>query len=131
MSTQSLLGYDDLSSLRSAPSYTAEPLENEQRIALNDRSRPLPRGSFVKHSKHGHARLRLLAQEDDITTPVYGFSGLIKGTVELDHEKAETVDSVEVKVSLTPRKYVAMTYACPGRRRFEVKRGCGSRFNRY
>lgn len=106
MSTQSLLGsfrHDDLSSLRSAPSYTAEPLENEQRIALNDRLRPHPRGSFVKHSKHGHARLKLLAQEEGIATPVYGFSGSIRGIVELDPEKAENVDSVEIKVSLTPR----------------------------
>src|SRR5438105_4747826 len=104
MSTKSLLGYDDLSSLHRAPSYTAEPLENEQRIALNDRSRPHPRGSFVKHSKHGHARLKLLAQKDGITTPVYGLSGVIRGIIELDPEKAENVDSVEVKVSSTPHK---------------------------
>lgn len=98
MSTQSLLGYDDIPSLHRAPSYTAEPLENEQRIALNDRLRPRPTGSFVKHSKHGHARLKLLAQEDDIAMPVYGLSGSVQGTVELDTEKAETVDSVEVKL---------------------------------
>ena len=98
MSTQSLLGYDDIPSLHRAPSYTAEPLETEQRIAINDRSRPRPTGSFVKPSKHGHARLKLLAQEDGIAMPVYGLSGLVQGIVELDPEKAENVDSVEVKV---------------------------------
>lgn len=98
MSTQSLLSYANPPSLHRAPSYTAEPLESEQRIALNDRLRPRPAGSFVKHSKHGHARLRLIAQEDGIATPVYGINGLVEGTVELDAEKAEGVDSVEVTV---------------------------------
>ncbi|KAF9452907.1 hypothetical protein P691DRAFT_695890 [Macrolepiota fuliginosa MF-IS2] len=100
MSTQSLLSYTKPppASLHRAPSYTAEPLESEQRIALNDRSRPRSTGSFIKHSKHGHARLRLTAQEDGIAMPVYGVTGLIEGIVELDAEKAEGVDSVEVKI---------------------------------
>ncbi len=129
MSTQSLLGYDDIPSLHRAPSYTAEPLENEQRIALNDRLRPPPTGSFVKHSKHGHARLKLLAQEDGIATPVYGLSGLVQGTVELDPEKAENVDSVEVKVSSISRKNMPMIDTRPAGRKFEVERGSGTRCN--
>jgi len=98
MSAHSLLGYDDIPSLHRAPSYTAEPLESEQRIAINDRSRPRPTGTFVKQSKHGHARLKLLAQEDGVAMPVYGLSGLVQGIVELDDEKAENVDSIEVKI---------------------------------
>lgn len=99
MSAHSLLSYaDPPGSLHRAPSYTEEPLESEQRIALSDRLRSRPAGSFVKHSKHGHARLKLTAQEDGVTIPVYGVGGSVEGTVELDAGKVEGVASVEVKV---------------------------------
>jgi hypothetical protein len=85
-------------SLHRAPSYTEEPLEDEQRIALNDRLRVRPAGTFVKYSKHGHTRLRLTAQENGVAIPVYSTGESVKGTVELDDEKVERVDRVEVKV---------------------------------
>ncbi|KXN81785.1 hypothetical protein AN958_03711, partial [Leucoagaricus sp. SymC.cos] len=73
-------------------------LEHEQTIAANERSRARFVGSFVKHSKHGHARLKLTAQEDGIAMPAYGLGGSVEGVVELDDEKTEGVDSVQVKI---------------------------------
>ncbi|KAF8630957.1 hypothetical protein AX17_005313 [Amanita inopinata Kibby_2008] len=84
-------------SLTRAPTYSAEPQEHEQRIALNDdrlRSRPL--GSFVKETKSGGVRLVLSAQVDNAALPVYGLGGRVEGRLELS--KTEGVTSVEVKV---------------------------------
>lgn len=98
MSTTSLQSYGPPASLNRAPSYTAEPLENEQRIALNDRTRARPSGSFVKQSKNGHVKLRLTSQENGIAMPVYGIVGLVQGSAELDPVMTEGTDSVEVKI---------------------------------
>lgn len=98
LSSPSLSYTDPPSSLHRAPSYTEEPLENEQRIALNNRSRARPAGTFVKYSKHGHTRLKLIAQENGVAVPVYSTGESVEGTVELDAEKVEGVDRVEVKV---------------------------------
>ncbi|EDR13768.1 uncharacterized protein LACBIDRAFT_292561 [Laccaria bicolor S238N-H82] len=95
MSTNSLPSY--LSpSLNRVPSYSAEPHDYERRLALADRLRPRPSGSFVKESKNGDARLRLSAQEDNISLPIYGSRGVVEGTVELS--KTDGIQSVEVKI---------------------------------
>lgn len=95
MSTASLPSYVAPSFDRT-PSYSAEPHEYEQRIALADRLRPRPSGNFVKESKNGGVKLRLSAQEDNLALPVYGSGGRVEGTVELT--KPSSVGSVEVKV---------------------------------
>ena len=98
MSTNSLPSY--LSpSLNRVPSYSAEPHDYEQRIALVGRLRPRPSGSFVKESKNGDARLRLSAQEDNINLPIYESRGVVEGTVELS--KTDGIQSVKVKVRTT------------------------------
>ncbi|KAF5360486.1 hypothetical protein D9756_005008 [Leucocoprinus leucothites] len=96
MSTQNLLSYSTpVSSLRS-PSYTdAASLESERTIS---RLRGRLAGSFTKQSKHGHARLKLTAQQEGVRMPVYGIGGLVEGVVELDDVKAEGVDSIQVKI---------------------------------
>ncbi|EKM79220.1 hypothetical protein AGABI1DRAFT_120653 [Agaricus bisporus var. burnettii JB137-S8] len=58
-----------------------------------------PTGTFVKYSKHGHTRLKLIAQENGVTVPVYSTGESVEGTVELDAEKVEGVDRVEVKIT--------------------------------
>jgi hypothetical protein len=94
MSTTSLPSY--IVPSITTPSYSAEPHEYEQRIALAKRLTSRPSGNFVKSSKKGDARLRLNAQEDNIKVPVYGSQGCVEGTIEL--LKTEHVTSVEAKV---------------------------------
>lgn len=94
MSTVSLPSY--VAPSLTTPSYSAEPHESEQRIALAERSYPRPSGIFVKSSKKGDARLRLNAQEDNIELPVYGSQGCVEGTIELS--KTEHITSVEAKI---------------------------------
>lgn len=96
MSVSSLPSYFAPSFTRT-PLYSAEPHEYERRIALADRLRPRPSGQFVKKSKNGEARLRLTAQDNDCTLPIYGSQGCVEGTVEL--LKTDGITSVEVKVS--------------------------------
>jgi len=79
-----------------APSYTAEPLDYEQRIAIVDRLRPAPEGRFTKEAKHREARLILNAQDQDAAMPTYGISSTVQGVVEM--LKVADVSSVEVKV---------------------------------
>jgi hypothetical protein len=95
MSTTSLPSYFAPSEL-TVPSYSAEPHEHEQRIALADRSRSRPSGVFVKSSRRGDVSLRLNGQEDNIDLPVYGSQGSVEGRIELS--KTEQIISVEVKV---------------------------------
>ena len=79
-----------------SPSYSLEPHEYEQRLAMAGRARPRPVGNVVKSSKSGDVRLTLRAQESDATA-VYGRQSAIEGAVELS--KSENVKSVEIKVS--------------------------------
>lgn len=98
MSTFSLPSYLAPLLNRSPPSYSgAAQQAHEHRLALVDRLGPQFAGAFVKHSRGGEAFLRLSAQEDDTSVPVYGSDALVEGTVELT--KTEGVASVEVKVS--------------------------------
>ena len=78
------------------PSYSSEPHEYEQRLAMVGRIRPRPMGNVVKSSKSGDVRLTLSAQESD-TTAVYGRQSIVEGAVELS--KPENIKSVEIKVS--------------------------------
>lgn len=98
MSTANLPNYESelANPLNRAPSYSVEPNDFERRIALADRLRTRPTGTFVKESKGGGVRLRLKAQEDNIQLPVYGVADHVSGTVELS--KTESVTCVEVKV---------------------------------
>lgn len=95
MSTTTLPVYNEPLFNRT-PSYSVEPGQHEQRIALYDRLRPRPSGEFVKQSKSGDVSLRLVAQEDNVSLPVYGNGGCVEGTVNLN--KTEGISSVEVKV---------------------------------
>ena len=96
MSTVSLPSYV-APSLNRTPSYSAEPGDFEHRLALGERLRIRPSGSFVKESKGGAIRLRLSSQEENITLPVYGASDVVEGVVELS--KPDGVTSVEVQES--------------------------------
>jgi hypothetical protein len=92
MSTVSLPSY-----LARPPSYALGRQGQGHRFTLVDRLGPQLSGAFVKHSRGGDVFLRLNAQEDDASPPVYGSGALVEGTVELT--KSEGVNSVEVKVS--------------------------------
>ncbi|KIK69777.1 hypothetical protein GYMLUDRAFT_34175 [Collybiopsis luxurians FD-317 M1] len=96
MSTASLPSYYFLPNLSQTqtPAYTQEPLEDEQRLALSDRLRPRPSGTFVKQSKSGDFRLRLNEQDGDI--PAYGSGGIVDGAIDI--VKTDGVASVEIKV---------------------------------
>ncbi|TFK24984.1 hypothetical protein FA15DRAFT_383944 [Coprinopsis marcescibilis] len=95
MSTTTLLSYQTGDSLQQIPSYTSEPQVHEQRLALSGRF-PRPSGNFVKESKNGNARLRLMAQEDDAVLPLYSSGAPVDGVIELS--KTEGVSRVEVKL---------------------------------
>lgn len=82
--------------LNRPPSYVAGRQDQPYRLPLADRLGPQHSGTFVKHSQAGNTFLRLSAQQDDVSLPVYGSSALVEGTVELT--KTEGVISVEVKV---------------------------------
>jgi hypothetical protein len=94
MSTLSLPSYV-APSLSRTPSYTAEPQQYEQRLALNV-LRPRPSGEYTKTSKGGGITLRLFGQQSGITSPVYGFGAPIDGVVDI--ARTEGVNAVEVKV---------------------------------
>lgn len=93
MSTTSLPNY--VPSFSRIPSYSAEPQEYEQRLALN-RPAPRPVGDFVKQSKGGNVSLRLFAQEDNVSLPVYGSGAAVEGAI--NFTKTDGVTAVEVKV---------------------------------
>lgn len=99
MSTASLPSYA-APLLERTPTYTAEPQAFEQRLALN-RLRPRPSGEFTKQSKSGTLALRLFAQDNNASLPVYGAGALIDGAVEI--ARPEGVNSVEVKIKGTLR----------------------------
>ncbi|KAJ3504111.1 hypothetical protein NLJ89_g8111 [Agrocybe chaxingu] len=95
MSTASLPSYV-APSVNRIPSYSAEPHDHEQRIALADRLRPRPSGTFIKELKGGGVRLRLTMQEDNAPLPIYGSGSQVEGYVDLS--KLEGITSVEVKI---------------------------------
>ena len=78
-----------------APSYSAEPQAFEQRLALNRPDRR-PSGNFVKQSKS--VSLRLFAQENNVSLPVYGCGAAVEGEVGL--LKTDGVIAVDVKVRI-------------------------------
>ena len=93
MSTTSLPSYVAPPTFARTPTYSAEPHAYEQRLALN-RPAQRPAGSFVKQSKN--VSLRLYAQEDNASLPVYGCGATVEGAVTLS--KSEGVTAVDVKV---------------------------------
>lgn len=94
MSTVSLPSYA-APLLNPPPLYATGLHDQPHRLSLAHRPQSL--GTFVKHFRTEHTFLRLSAQDDGISLPVYGSSALVEGTVELT--KVEGVGSVEVKVS--------------------------------
>jgi len=85
-------------SLSRSPSYSAVPRPHEQRLAPNGQ----PVGNFLKSSKNGDIKLRLIQEEDNRDLPVYGSGGVVEGVVELT--RTENISSVQVRVtSLTLR----------------------------
>ncbi|KAI8994206.1 hypothetical protein BD414DRAFT_513794 [Trametes punicea] len=99
MSTTSLPSYASPSFTR-IPSYSAEPHDYEQRLAWSSLPRR-PVGDFVKQSKGGNVSLRLFAQEDNVSLPVYGCGDAVEGAVTLT--KNEGITAVEVKIDGTLR----------------------------
>lgn len=95
MSTTSLPSYVAPPTFARSPTYSAEPHAFEQRLALN-RPAQRPAGSFVKQSKN--VSLRLYAQDDNASLPVYGCGATVEGAVTLS--KMEGVTAVDVKVRL-------------------------------
>ncbi|PFH53372.1 hypothetical protein AMATHDRAFT_55290 [Amanita thiersii Skay4041] len=95
MSTVSLPSYVAPMLPRAAPDYTVEPQDDELRLALADRLRQRPTGTFVKASRGGDVRLVLDAQ-DSAALPVYGAAGKVEGRLEL--AKTEGVTNVELKI---------------------------------
>lgn len=96
MSTASLPSYVPPTN-NPAPSYSYEPQESEQILAVADsnvRHRPL--GTFVKQSKNGQFVLRLSGQQADAALPSYGLNTIIEGVVEVT--KTDGITRVEVKV---------------------------------
>jgi len=92
-----------------APSYTAEPLDYEQRIAIVDPLRRQTLGRFTKEAKHGEARLSLDAQDQNAALPTYGISSTVEGVVEM--LKVADVSSVEIKVRPIPNGVANAYYA--------------------
>ncbi len=93
MSTTSLPNYVAAPTFLRTPTYSAEPQAFEQRLALN-RPTPRPSGNFVKQSRN--VSLRLFAQEDNVSLPVYGCGASVEGEVVLS--KTDGVLAVEIKV---------------------------------
>lgn len=95
MSTTSLPSYLGPTH-NSTPSYSAEPGQNERRLALTERHVAQPTGTFVKQTKNGDVTLSLTGQHDNIELPVYGSGADIEGKVEI--AKLEGITKVEVQV---------------------------------
>jgi hypothetical protein len=112
MSTTSLPSYGAHQSFEfeNTPSYTEHPQAYERRVSLKDDVRPRPSGNFVKVSKNGRVSLRLIAQEDNISLPVYGNAGVVEGTVEIS--KTDGISSVEVKVRLKVCLKFLLDFGC-------------------
>jgi hypothetical protein len=79
-----------------APSYSAEPLENEERLEYTSRPRRhrLPTGKFTLSS--GTITLVLNEQDSDASVPLYRQNGLVCGSVSI--ENCRNVASVSLKV---------------------------------
>ncbi|KAF7362595.1 hypothetical protein MVEN_00608300 [Mycena venus] len=88
--------YSDALQPGSAPSYSAEPGLDEQRLAIHARSLPRATGTFTVSTSNGNATLRLTAQEDKIKLPVYGTGAVVAGTVELT--KTDHISAVGIRV---------------------------------
>ena len=117
MSTTSLPSYvPPPPSFSRTPSYTAEPQAYERRLALN-RPAARPSGDFVKQARG--ASLRLFAQEDNVSLPVYGCGAAVEGEVAL--AKTEGVTAVDVKVRA--RVFLCALVRVTGR----VRAGWGAR----
>ena len=80
------------------PSYATEPRLHERRIAVSsDRRISRPQGSFVKETRGGAMKLRLSAQNDSCSIPVYGRNDYVTGVVDIN--KVDGIHNVELKVS--------------------------------
>ncbi|KAH9922872.1 uncharacterized protein BXZ73DRAFT_51201 [Epithele typhae] len=75
------------------PTYSAEPQAYEQRLALNLPT-ARPSSDFVKQAKN--VGLRLFAQENNASLPVYGCGADVEGAITL--AKTEGITSVEAKI---------------------------------
>ncbi|KAI0784756.1 hypothetical protein C8Q75DRAFT_699464, partial [Abortiporus biennis] len=84
-----------------APSYAAEPADDEQRLdfVARFRSHVTPDGTFTK--KLGGITVVLPEQEDDTSTPTYSRHGVVKGEVLLDDDNI-----LGVSVKLEGREYL-------------------------
>ncbi|KAI0064109.1 hypothetical protein BV25DRAFT_1869547 [Artomyces pyxidatus] len=92
MSTLSLPSYTP--DHNHSPAYSAEPQQYERRLLVPPRQRPS--SEFVKQSRSGELSLRLAAQVDGVTTPMYALRELVEGTVEI--AKPDGLAYVAVKV---------------------------------
>jgi hypothetical protein len=80
-----------------APSYSPDPLPEEQSLLRNHRRtrRSVSTGTFVKRCRWG--TLIFSEQEESADVPVYGRTGVVRGEIHLDDR--EKILSVAVKVS--------------------------------
>ncbi|KAK7039538.1 hypothetical protein R3P38DRAFT_2900274 [Favolaschia claudopus] len=82
-----------LPSFNRAPSYSAEPRQDEQRLALGASPRA---HNFRKASKNGEIVLRLAQQNADVVLPVYGLGDIVNGRIHLT--RTDNVSVVELQI---------------------------------
>ena len=80
----------------SPPLAPGGPQIADTRVPIGESHRSRPRGVFLKHSKNAEVSLRLDAQEEGTSLPVYGRGADIEGAVLV--QRTDGVRSVEVKV---------------------------------
>ncbi|KAI0054655.1 hypothetical protein BV25DRAFT_1922490 [Artomyces pyxidatus] len=92
MSTLSLPSYTP--DHNHSPAYSTESQQYERRLLVPPRQRPS--SEFVKQSRSSGLSLRLAAQVDGVTTPVYASREPVEGTVKI--AKPDGLACVAVKV---------------------------------
>ncbi|KAL1760210.1 hypothetical protein FB107DRAFT_203406 [Schizophyllum commune] len=80
----------------SPPLAPGGPQIADTRVPIGESHRSRPRGVFLKHSKNAEVSLRLDAQEEGTSLPVYGRGADIEGAVLV--QRTDGVRSVEVKI---------------------------------
>jgi hypothetical protein len=106
------------------PGYSASPVDAPfgSYPAFPSRPEPSREASFVKQSKNRAISLQLLGQLEDGSLPIYGYGGLIEGSVKV--EKADGVQSVEVKVRVI--SLFGLAYLLTTDHRSRARLPCGS-----
>lgn len=80
-----------------SPTYSTESQQYERRLVP---PRQRLSSKFVKQSRSGELSLRLAAQVDGVTTPMYALRELVEGTVEIAKPDGLAYVAVEVRISV-------------------------------